>query len=205
MEKIKCSMLGYGIAAGVVAIVIIIAIALNKTDLPYKLTAQQALEELKNKDNSIDPSSNTLKVDAKTVFIDVRNSLDYEFKHFDQAVNVPAEKILTGDYLESIREMEENGSTIVLYGAVPQQVAGPWLLLKQVGITKVKMYNGSFEQLISETPLPVAVYNEVPVIDTALLTKTEEPVKSSAPVSKAPKKEVVPVKVQPKAESGGGC
>jgi rhodanese-related sulfurtransferase len=204
MEKIKSNMLGYGIAAALVAIIIIAAIALNRTDLPYKLTAQQALDELKNKDNTIDPASNSLKADAQLVFIDVRNPLDYEFRHFGQAVNIPVEKILTDEYLESIREMEENDKTIVLYGTVPQQVAGAWLLLRQVGITGVKMFNGTFEQLMTESPVAANVYNEVPVIDTALLNKAKEPVKV-APKPSAPKKQVVPAKVQPEPESGGGC
>lgn len=204
MEKIKSNMLGYGIAAGIVAIVIIVAIVLNTTDLPYKLTAEQALEELNKKENIITPSDN-FKADANVVFIDVRNSLDYEFKHFGEAVNIPAEKILTEDYLESIREMEENNKNIVLYGEVPQQVAGAWLLLRQIGITGIKMYNGTFEQLISEVPVAPSIYNELPLIDTSLLTRVKEPVKEPAPKAAAPKKEVVPVKVQPQPESGGGC
>lgn len=206
MEKKKSHLLGYAIASVALAIIILTAIAINHTDLPYKLTPQQALDQLKIKDNFIDPMATLNKEAPKTVFIDVRNPHDYTFNHLKDAINIPAEKILQEDFLENIREIEENGNTIIMYGAVPQQVAGPWMLLKQVGINNLKMYAGTFEQLMSNEPVTMNIYNEIPVIDTTALSKKVEPVsKVTAPKAPAPKKEVVPLRVEPAPESGGGC
>lgn len=206
MEKKKTQLLSYGIASLVVAVIIITAIAINHSDLPYKLTPQEALDQLKNKDNFIDPMVTFDKAAPKTVFIDVRNPHDYAFNHLENAINIPAERILQEDYLENIREIEENDNTIILYGSVPQQVAGPWMLLKQVGISNLKMYAGTFDQLMSNEPVAASIYNEIPVIDTTALSKKVEPaLKVSAPKAPAPKKEVVPLRVEPAPESGGGC
>ncbi|HLO89908.1 MAG TPA: rhodanese-like domain-containing protein [Lentimicrobium sp.] len=204
MEKKKSQLVIYGIASLIVAIVIITSIVIYKADIPYKLTAEQALAELNKSDNFLDPSKDIDKEAAKTVFIDVRNPLDYNFSHLKNAINIPSEKVLQEEYLDNIRELEEKGNTIIMYGSVPQEVAGPWLLLKQVGINNLKMYSGTFAQLISKEPIVPTVYNETPLIDTTLLKKTvKEPIKN--PDAALPKKEVVPLKVAPAPEGGGGC
>lgn len=207
MEKKKSHLVAYGIVSVVLAIVIIIAIALYRADIPYKLTPQEALEQLKNNDNFIDPIAGINKDAPKTIFIDVRSPHDYSFNHFKDAINIPAEKILQDDYLENIRDIEAEGNTIVLYGNVPHQAAGPWMLLKQIGVNNIKMYAGTFEQLMSNEKVVVNTFNEVPVIDTAALKKNTvaSPEKSATSKAPAPKKEVVPLKVQPAPERGGGC
>lgn len=204
MENFKSNKMLWGLVALILIAVIITGIAIHQTALPYKLTAQQTLEELTNKDNIVDPAAlQLIKQGEKTVLIDLRNPLDYNFKHYPEAINIPAEKILNEDYVEQLEDIEENGNTIILYADIPQRVAGPWMLLKQIGIETVKMYSGTFEQLMADQAMPNSLYNELPMIDTSVLRKKKEPVEAPAPKAATPKKVVSPVKSEP--ETGGGC
>lgn len=211
MEKSTLNKLIWGIPAAILTIAIITTIALYTPDIPYELSAEQTLNELSNKDNYVDRGAvDQLKNTGKVVFIDVRNQKEYNFRHFSEAINIPAEKILTEDYLNSIRQMEEDGNTIVIYGSVPNQAAGPWMLIKQTGVNSAKMFNGTFEQLMGDHSAPITINNEVPLIDTTALNKKKEfakideaSVKEPKPV--APKKAVMPVRVEPDIETGGGC
>ncbi len=211
MEKSTLKKLVWGIPAAIITIAIIVTVALYSPDIPYELTAEQTLNELSNKDNFVNQEAvGQLKNTAKVVFIDVRNQKEYNFRHFSEAINVPAEKILNENYLESIRQMEQEGNSIVIYGTVPNQAVGPWMLLKQIGITSVKMFDGTFEQLMSEQQLSLTINNEVPLIDTSALNKKVEIAKvevgkAKAPKTEAPKKVVIPTRVEPEPESGGGC
>lgn len=204
MEKLKSNTLLWGVGALILIAILIIGIAVNQNNLPYKLTARQTLDEMTNKDNSVDQTSlQQLKRGKKTVFIDLRNPLDYNFKHYTEAINIPAEKILNEDYVEQLEEMEENGNTFILYADIPQRVAGPWMLLKQIGIENVMMYSGTFEQLMADQAVPNSVYNELPLIDTSALSNKKELVKAVAPKAATPKKAIIPVRAEP--ASGGGC
>ncbi len=195
----------WGLAALILIIVVVTGIAIYQTKLPYKLTLQQTLAELNNKDNVVDATSLQRIIKAeKPIFIDLRNALEYNFSHYNEAINIPAEKILNEEFMETIQEMQENDNTIILYADVPQKTAGSWMLLKQIGIDKVKMFSGTFDQLMSEQSLPVNLYNEIPVIDTSALQKIKEPGSAIiAPKATSPKKAIIPVRAEP--ETGGGC
>lgn len=211
MEKSTLKKLVWGIPAAIITIAIIVTVALYTPDIPYKLTAEQTLNELSNKDNFINQGAiGQLKNNGKVVFIDVRNQKEYNFRHFSEAINIPAEKILNENYLESITQIEKEGNSIVIYGTVPNQAAGPWMLLKQTGITSVRMFDGTFEQLMGAQQLPLTISNEAPLIDTSALNKKQEIAKvevskAKAPKTGAPKKAVIPTRVEPVPESGGGC
>lgn len=202
MEKIKSNMLGYGIAAFVVVMIVIIAIIINRSEIPYTISADQALQEMADKANYIEPTS--LAELNGAVFIDVRNPQEYDLNHYKGAINIPAERIFLEENVEAVRELNSQGKPIVLYGAVPGQTAGLWLLMKQTGINNVKMFNGTFEQLTSGKAEALTIYNEVPVIDTTALLKNQKVEKKPAEVKPVAKK-VAPVRTEPQVESGGGC
>jgi len=178
MEKIKSNILGYGVAAFVVVMIVIIAIIINRSEIPYTLSADQALQEMANKANYIEPSSLPELKDA--IFIDVRNPQEYDLSHHDGAINIPAEKMFLEENVDAVRELNSQGKPIVLYGAVPRQTAGLWLLLKQTGIDNVKMFNGTFDQLTSGKTEALGIYNEVPVIDTTALLEKPKTLEKNA-------------------------
>lgn len=204
MEKNKLKKVLWGLTALIIIAVVVTAIAIYQAKLPYKLTVKQTLAELNNKENVVDAASlQQIKQAEKTIFIDLRNPIEYNFSHYSEAINIPAEKILMEENMETIQEMQDNGNTIVLYADVPQKAAGTWMLLKQIGIDKVKLFSGTFDQLMSEQLLPVNLYNEIPVIDTTALQKKNEPANTNTPKIAVPKKAVSPVRVEP--QTGGGC
>jgi rhodanese-related sulfurtransferase len=211
MEKSTLNKLMWGIPAVILTIAIITTIALYTPHIPYELSVEQTLNELSNKGNYVDHEAiDQLKNTGKVVFIDVRNQKEYNFRHFSEAINIPAEKILSEEYLGSIQQMEEDGNSIVIYGSVPKQAAGPWMLLKQTGVKSVKMFNGTFEQLMGNHSSPLTIKNEVPLIDTAAINEIGEFAKVDEASDgsfkpNAPIKIVMPKRVEPGTVSGGGC
>lgn len=204
MEKNKLKKVLWGLAALIMIAIVVTGIAIYQAKLPYKLTVEQTLTELNNKDNVVDAASlQLIKQAEKTIFIDLRNPIEYNFSHYQEAINIPAEKILIEENMEVIQEIQDNGNTIVLYADVPQKAAGTWMLLKQIGIDKVKMFSGTYDQLMSEQLLPVNLFNEIPVIDTAALQKKNEPANTNTPKIAVPKKAVSPMRAEP--QTGGGC
>lgn len=190
------------VVAVVIAGFLYIGITSKKSNLTYTLSVQEILEEINADTNIVDfQTFKSFAEDGNTVFVDVRAPWDYNLKHYSSAVNMPSQEIINAAYLETMKQYQSQGKTIVLYGAVPQHAAGPWMLLKQAGITNIKRFNGTFDQLMAETIVPATIYNEYPMIDTTVLSKRKSltPVEKPKPV----KKPVIIERVEP--SGGGGC
>ncbi len=206
MNKDTSTNLKWVIPAIIIVSVLVLAIALKHDELPYKLSSQEMLSEALNAENMVDKESLQKYVSGKFIFIDLRQPLEYNLSHPQDAINIPAEKILNEEFLHSIKDIEKEGNTIILYSSTPQKASGAWMLLKQTGVNNVRFFNGTFEQLISKEPVANSVYNEIPVIDTAILNKNIVTDKLSAPQqTNTQQKTVIPQRVKPAAESGGGC
>ncbi|HLN52797.1 MAG TPA: rhodanese-like domain-containing protein [Lentimicrobium sp.] len=205
MNKVTSTNLKWVIPTIIIVAVLVLAIALNHNDLPYELSGDEILKEARNPENMVDKSTLGQYAPGKTVFIDLRQPLDYNLSHAENAINIPAEKILTEDYLNSIKDIENEGNTIVLYCNTPQKASGAWMLLKQVGIENIRYFNGTFEQLMAKEAIADSKLNETPVIDTTKLNKKGTGQPSALTKSDIKPKTVVPQRMQPAAESGGGC
>lgn len=195
--------------AVLVVILIIIAITLSKPEIPYELSISETLTEIQKAENQLTKADiENLKESSNVVFIDLRNQLDFNFNHYTEAINIPGEKIMNEEYLDMIRGYQKDNKIIVLYSSVPQKTAGPFLLLKQVGINNARMFTGTFEELTTNREPITSLHNELPVIDTTLLKKKENkttPAAIKSSPSTPVKKKVSPVKVEPDYQSGGGC
>ncbi len=167
----------------------------------YTLSPVSMLAEITSADNYLDAAS--LGKIQNVVFVDLRNPLDFEFNHHEMAVNIPAEKVMAVENQKVLRDIEKEGKMIVLYGATPRQAAGYWTQLKQVGIENIKVFNGTFEQLMKGQTASITLENEVPQIDTSLIKKVGNVV---APGDSKP---VISPKITPRKASkpaaSGGC
>ena len=206
MKKDTSNNLKWVIPAIIIVCIMVIAIALNHDELPYKLSSEEMLKEVNNPENALDNSTLIKYTQGKSVFIDLRQPLEYNLNHAGSAINIPAEKILNEDYLNTIKDLRSEGNAIVLYSNTPQKASGAWILLKQIGIDNIRYFNGTYDQLVAKEQIANSLLNEVPVIDTSLLKKnnTVKSIAASKAVSNQPKK-VIPQKAAPSVSSGGGC
>lgn len=193
------------IVSVVVVGAIIAAVVLTRPAIPYKLTADDALKEISNPANRLNAEQLANGTKEKYAFVDLRSPLDFDLWHYETAINIPAEKVMQEEYIESIKKLSEEQETIVLYAATPQQSAGVWLLLKQAGIEGIKYFAGTFSQLVSAPVVSdEAALMEIPVIDTAALKSIKQNAQGTASNQpQAAKNNIIPKRVQP--ASGGGC
>lgn len=204
MEIFKSDKVLWTIVAIVVVTFIVLGLASTHTSVSYKLTAEETLKEMTNDSNVVNfTEMKSMEVNNNVVLIDIRNTRDYDFKHYKEAINIPSDQITNEDNLEELEKMQEEKKIMVLYGNVPQEAATSWLLLKQLGINEVKMYNGTFDQLMADSTPTVSINNEVPLADTTIFSKRKAVVMPQKEEKPAPRKAVTRIQEEP--TTGGGC
>jgi len=196
-------------------IIIIIIIALyNRPTVNYKVSRENLLSMLNDSTQFVSPfeiESMLAKNKGKLVLVDIRPADEFFKGHIEGAVNIPVMNLLDRKVLGFFNELSDDGQEVVLYGDDQLQANGPWLLLKQVGISNLKILRGGY-QLYKMLPLPDSLMNmtehlvlvEKSRIDTASLRKKENAVVMPvAKTQKVQKEKIVPVKKEESA--GGGC
>lgn len=201
----------------VVAIILVFIaglLTLRKPEIKYMLNPVQCIGLLKDSSNYVSPEKALAILaqnDGRTVFIDVRNSIDFGRGHVKDAYNIPVRELFFKYNLTFLKELEKGGQTALLYGETPQQANGPWMMLRQTGLNKALVLNGAYNQLntavADSLKSKLNLFSEKPLIDTAALKKLstatlpagEKPAATATPV----KKIAQPVKVEP--SKGGGC
>lgn len=200
----------------VVAIVLVIIfglVTLKRPDVKYTLTSDESLALLNDTALVITPNqaASLLKDSAgKTVFIDVRNSMDFDRSHVKNAINIPVRELFSSKNKTALRDIEKAGQTAILYGETQQQANGPWLMLRQTGFKNVLLFTGNYAQLDSAHSDSLSrllpQLSETPLIDTVALkmvSSSAAAAKTMVEPAKSLKRAVIPVK---KAKSsGGGC
>jgi len=200
----------------VVAIVLVFVaglLTLRQPDIRFKLSPAQSVELLNDNSNSVTTEmAKTLLTanDGKTIFVDVRNSVAFDRGHVQDARNIPVRELFSKDNIAFFRELEKNGQTALIYGETPQQANGPWMMLKQLGLNNILVYEGTFHQINptaeDSASDQVSLLNEVPVIDTAALRKLTAPdltAENAVAKTKPVQKVIMPARTAP--TSGGGC
>lgn len=193
------------IAAVITILVVIIALLSYKRPThSYKISTRQMLENITGSGNFIHPDS--LSTDMQV--IDIRNAIEFEKGHLEHAINIYAPELLNDRNTELIQSLTSNGKTLVLYGRSPEQSIAPFMLLKQLGISDIKM-------------LPLAIYYNQNALKTTIVPIEQniydipgfiaESVKKAAvkpkPIIKyvEPPKKVIPKKKKKKMPIEGGC
>ena len=200
------------VVAAFVLVIIIGLVTFKRPEVKYVLSPAESLALLNNPEAVITPEqAATLLKDnsGKTLFLDVRNSIEFEKGHLKNAINIPVHDLFANENRSVLRDLEKSGQEAVIYGETEQEACGPWLMLRQTGYKNVKLFTGTYSQLDpsntdSLTRL-LPQLSETARIDTAALkfASTSGVTKSVSKLAEAEKKSVKPVKKQ--ASSGGGC
>jgi rhodanese-related sulfurtransferase len=205
-----------------IILVLLVAIALLTYKAPrlvYEINSDQVLTELNQQDFlvSVDQAKEMEK-DENVVFVDIRNSGEFFVKHIENAINVPKIKLLDEASMEMF---EDDTKSFVLYGSNHRAAAGPWMVLKQLGIENIKILVGGYSNYqnfgkafpdyyqdlgevekaqydiqseISRVSAKFAEMDKVSGDDSPKLNKT--PVKNSTPI------QIIPVEQKPAADEG---
>lgn len=138
---------------------------------------------------------------AGKLLIDLRPANVYAAGHPAGAINLPMRRLLDPESVSILRELKKNHREAVVFGNDELQGTAPWLLLRQLGYSNLKLLKGGCSPAGQLIPTPEAG-TEKSALDTSLLHQKNQPqtVEASGPEKAKP---VIPVR-RP-ASAGGGC
>ena len=189
-----------------ILVVLIAVLAFERPKHIYKVNSKTTLEKLINNDYFL--SLNDVNIE-KDVLIDVRNQFEYEKGHLENAINIYAPEILNEINSPIFEELKEKDKIIVLYGANPNEVNAPFMLLYQLGYTNLKILavENSYVQnklITNVVDIEKSVANVNAFIDESI-KKATQILKEKVVVRKKPRKKIITVKKKKKAPAEGGC
>ncbi len=188
-----------------ILIVLIAVLSYERPKHLYKVNSIATLEKLTSADYFV--SLSTIN-NTDYVLIDVRSQFEFEKGHLENAINIYTAEILTDDNSDVFEEIKEKNKTAILYGANPNEVNAPFMLLYQLGYNNIKILaiENSYEEnkLISKD---VEIEKSVANINTFIEESVKKASKGSKQkvVVKKPRKKTISVKKKKKAPAEGGC
>ena len=121
------------LAAGIIPLGLIIAAVPENTTKPYKLTAEQLLEEVKSGTQFIQPddvADMIISKDPTLQLIDVRSADEFEKFSLPGAINIPLTDILNSDWEEMVNQ---DVKLNVFYSNSSTDANQAWMLTRQLG------------------------------------------------------------------------
>jgi sulfur-carrier protein adenylyltransferase/sulfurtransferase len=112
---------------------LLIAAVPPNTTRPYKLTAQQLLDEVNTRTQYIAPETVAdmiIKKDPSLQLIDVRSKDEFDNYHLENSVNIPLTDLLSDEYVDMLdQEIKMN----IFYSNGSLQANEAWLITRQLG------------------------------------------------------------------------
>ena len=201
------------ISIAAVLTILVVLIALLSYKRPkhlYAANTSEALEQISSPDYLMAQKDIDM---ANQAIIDVRTQIDFDKGHLENAINMYAPETLNNDNSELLKDLKDEGKTLVLYGNNPTEAIAPYMVLYQLGYENIKILSveNSYYQnkLITKD---VSLENPVADVNAFIqesFKKKEEAMKKAEVVNKpktipAPKK-VIPIKKKKKMPVEGGC
>jgi len=169
----------------VFALIIVLGlITVNKPRLIYKNNSTQIIKSILLKDGELTPEKAMLYAKENNplfVFVDIRNPYEYVKGHIPNAINISLTELLSKETLIIFDKYVKNKVTIVIYSNTQSEANGPWMLLRQLGYSDIKVLLGGYEYYSKEpkenekmTKIP-EYYVENPKYDFAKLASETSP------------------------------
>ena len=131
-----------------VAIIIAGLLTLTNPRLKYALTPEETISLVVEDNNSVSPekldnilTGSTVKVEV----IDIRNNYAFARGHIPGAKNISPLELLENDNIEWLKDLQENGVVVVIYGEDHMQANGPWMVFRQLGFDNVSVLLGGYK------------------------------------------------------------
>ena len=116
-----------------IIILIIGFLTINKPLLTYKLDTVESLNVLNDQDACFYPwqLEGVLKKEVNNVVLfDIRNNFDFGQGHIPGAENMSANDLTLEENIKRLKDLNENGMTVVLYGEDQLQANAPWMFFR---------------------------------------------------------------------------
>lgn len=146
--------------------------------------------------------------DQNIVLVDIRSQFEFEKGNLENSVNIYAAEILEDTNFDFFKELNNNNTSIVLYGNTPNEVITPFMLLVQLGITNIKILTSeitySQNKIISKDVEIEKSKNDI----TAFINESIKIADKNAEISTATvikPKSVIPIAKKKKRPVEGGC
>ena len=78
------------------------------------------------------------------VLFDIRDNFIFGQGHIPGAENMSANDLTSEENIDRLKNLKEQGLTVVLYGEDELQANGPWMLFRQVGFDNIKLLKGGY-------------------------------------------------------------
>ncbi len=117
----------------VIILGLIIGMVPENTTLPYKLTAEEMLEEVQEGTEYIHPDELAewlINKDPLIQLIDVRLPEEYETYHLPAAINIPFHSILSDEW---VNYLDQDIKMNILYSNGTPRAHEAWMILRQLG------------------------------------------------------------------------
>lgn len=121
------------LASALIPLGLIIAAVPENTTKPYKLTAEQMLEEVKSGTQFIAPESVAdmiISNDPSLQLIDVRSAAEYEKFNLPNSINIPLASLLNPEWETYINQ---NAKLNVFYSNGTNDANQAWMISRQLG------------------------------------------------------------------------
>jgi len=143
---------------------LIIAAVPKNTTKPYKLTAEQILDELKSGTQYLEPeqvAQMLVEKDPYLQLIDIRSQNEFEKFNLQGAISIPVDNLLSPDYTDIF---DQDIKLNVFYGNGTTQANEAWMLLRQLGYTNIYVLRGGLnywaEAILNPTAPPSTSPND---------------------------------------------
>lgn len=145
---------------------------------------------------------------TQSVFIDIRNKIDFEKGHLENAINIPVIKLLENEYIKQYMGWLNDSLTVVLYGNDELQANAPWMLMYQLGFTNMRLLHGGYSYIdrlyTGEIEEGESFLVEDPMYDYAgILKEVKENSAKIVEKKVKPKKKVTTIKKIKQVDEGG--
>jgi rhodanese-related sulfurtransferase len=204
-KKLSISVIGY------MAIILIGILSIGKTDIRFTENRKTVLSDIDEMNYEMFPDEVMAIVanqDESYLLVDLRSEYDYIKDHLEDAINIPKNMILEKNNLKILDEAAKDSLTVVLYGETQLDANGPWMILRQMGYSNLKVMLGGY--MVANDPDfdpdNIATYLiEEPAMD--FYTITMEAMEQSENTEYKPIKptQVIPIQRVEEDIDEGGC
>lgn len=189
-------------------------ITMKKPKYVYKTNSGEMVETILSMKDEMTPKEAkglAQENDPNYVFIDIRTPYDFIKGHVENALNIPLTQLITENTLSTFDKYAKESVCLVLYGNNQTEANGPWMILKQLGYSNVKVLMGGYDyysmkpddtEKVQDVP---EYYTEKPKYDFAkIASETASSITSGDDVGQ-PAAPVIPVRKKKKKVISGGC
>lgn len=141
-KRLSISVIGY------LAIILLGVLSIGKTDIRFTENREAVLLDIEEMSYEMFPDEVLAIISDQEeayLLVDLRSEYDYIKDHLEGAVNIPKNMILEKDNLKFFDEALKDSSTVILYGETQLDANGPWMILRQLGYSNLKLMLGGYQ------------------------------------------------------------